>query len=99
MIRARYLRRGERRRLTLRGHATGSPAVCAAASALLCALAGWLRRAEAPGLELTLRPGDGQVACEGGAAEETAFQIVLTGLAQLAALRPDLVELDREETA
>ncbi len=83
MIRAEYKRRGEEQELTLRGHATGSPAVCAAASALVCALAGWLRSARADGLELKLQPGDARIVCRGGAEEEVAFGLVLLGLAQL----------------
>lgn len=88
MIEARFETQGESRILTLRGHATGSPAVCAAASAVVYALAGWLRQYRADDLEFRLAPGDAWVLCRGDPAADTAFQIALTGLAQLGAGYP-----------
>ena len=83
MVEVRFDSREDARLLTLRGHATGAPAVCAAASALVCALAGWLQSYPPAQAQVRLRPGDGWLLCRGDATVDTAFQIVLTGLAQL----------------
>lgn len=93
MIQVAFARAGEERILTLRGHATGSPAVCAGASAIVYALAGWLKNAGAEGLELRLRPGDARIVCRGGPVTDTAFHIALTGLAQLGASYPCYLRL------
>ncbi len=93
MVEARFHRWEDLRLLTLRGHATGSPAVCAAASAMVYALAGWLRRYRPAQARARLRPGDGRLLCRGDGAVDTAFQIALTGLAQLGAAYPDYLRL------
>ena len=44
MLTIRFRAGGDYLSLHMDGHATGSPAVCAGASALACTLAGWLDR-------------------------------------------------------
>lgn len=88
MIEVRFESQEDARLLTLRGHATGSPAVCAAASAMVYALAGWLKNYPPAQLQLSLKPGDGWILCRGDETVDTAFQIALTGLAQLGASYP-----------
>ena len=83
MIEVRFEARDDARLLTLQGHAEGSPAVCAAASAMVYALAGWLKNYPPAQAQLRLKPGDGWLLCRGDETVDTALQIVLTGLAQL----------------
>ncbi len=82
------------RLLTLRGHATGNPAVCAAASAIVYALAGWMKRAGIPGLRFGLAGGDAWLLCRGGALADAALGIALEGLSQLAGSYPDCVRVE-----
>ena len=93
MVEVHFEGREDARLLTLRGHATGSPAVCAAASAMVYALAGWLRHYRAAEARVSLRPGDSWLLCRGDEAVDVAFQIILTGLAQLAFTYPDHLRL------
>ena len=88
MIEVRFEAQDDARLLTLKGHATGSPAVCAAASAMVFALAGWLKNYPAAQAQVRLKPGDGWLLCRGDETVDTALQIVLTGLAQLGASYP-----------
>ena len=88
MIEVRFEAQDDARLLTLKGHATGSPAVCAAASAMVYALAGWLKNYPPAQAQVRLKSGDGWILCRGDETVDTALQIVLTGLAQLAGSYP-----------
>lgn len=83
-------------RLTAAGHATGNPAVCAALSGLVYALAGYLKDLERSGAvalsELRLEPGDAAVEASGGAARHP-FGMAAAGITQLAARYPGLVRI------
>ena len=93
MIEVRFDSQNDARLLTLQGHAEGSSAVCAAASAMVCALAGWLKNYPPAQAQVRLRPGDGWLLCRGDETVDTALQIVLTGLAQLGASYPHHLRL------
>ncbi len=91
MIRVRFDRSGAACRLSLRGHATGDPAVCAAASALVFALAGYVRGRG--GGEALLESGRAKVDCPRDKEADGAFAAVLSGLEQLQRRYPQLVEV------
>ncbi len=91
MIRVRFDRTGDACRLSLRGHATGDPAVCAAASALVFALAGYVR--DRGNGEIELESGRARVGCGRDAGTDGAFAAVLSGLEQLRRRYPQLVEV------
>lgn len=82
--------------LTAAGHATGSPAVCAAISGLVFALAGYLKNLERAGEvkvgALRLEPGDARVEASGDAARQP-FDMAAVGLMQLAAQYPEFVQI------
>ena len=91
MIRVRFDRSEDACRLSLRGHATGDPAVCAAASALVFALAGYVRdRGKG---ETEQESGRARVDCGRDAGTDGAFDAVLSGLEQLQRRYPQLVEV------
>lgn len=85
------------RLLTLRGHATGEPAVCAAASAIVYALAGWMKREGIPGLRFQLSGGDAWLLCRGGTLADAALGIALEGLGQLAQSYPECVRVETRD--
>ena len=91
MIRAYFERTEDACRLSLRGHATGDPAVCAAASALVFALAGYVRDRGAG--EIELDSGRARVDCGRDAGTDGAFAAVLSGLEQLQRRYPQMVEV------
>ena len=93
MVEVRFEAQEDARLLTLRGHATGSPAVCAAASAIVYALAGWLQHYRPAEAQVRLKPGDGWLLCRGDEQVDIAFQIALTGLAQLGFSYPNYLRL------
>ncbi len=91
MIRVRFDRSEDACRLFLRGHATGDPAVCAAASALVFALAGYVRGRGVG--EAELESGRARVDCGRDAGTDGAYAAVLSGLEQLQRRYPQLVEV------
>ena len=89
-------------RLTARGHATGSPAVCAAVSALLFTLAGYLKKLEQAGEvsldQLRLEPGRADLAAHSlrpapDNAARGPFDMTVLGLRQIADTFPQQVQL------
>ncbi len=91
MIRACFERTDDACRLSLRGHATGDPAVCAAASALVFALAGYVRGRGGGAIELD--SGRARVDCGRDAGTDGAYAAVLSGLEQLQRRYPQLVQV------
>lgn len=83
-------------RLTAVGHATGNPAVCAAVSGLVYALAGYLKNLERAGAvtlgQLRLEPGDAVVEASGSAACPP-FGMAAVGLMQIAEKYPKQVNV------
>ncbi len=91
MIRVRFTRTDDACRLALQGHATGDPAVCAAASALVFALAGYIRdRGDG---EAELDSGRARVDCGRDAEVDGAFAAVLSGVELLQRRYPQLVDV------
>ena len=91
---------GARCTLSAKGHATGSPEACAAVSALLYGLAGYLANAEREGkaevLCRRMESGDAQLKFTGAA---EAFDMAIIGLAQVALVHPEQVEVKYSEAA
>lgn len=92
MLTIRFRADGGYLSLHMDGHATGSPAVCAGASALACTLAGWLDRHGAEA-DSRLEAGTGAMRCRDTAEARTAFEVVAVGLAMLAEAHPDKVQI------
>lgn len=92
MLTIRFRADGGYLTLTMDGHATGSAAACAGASALACTLAGWLdwRGAE---VSCTLETGMGRIRCRDTGQTRQAFEVVAVGLAMLAEAHPDKIQL------
>ena len=82
----------------LDGHATGSPAVCAAVSGLVYALAGYLTNAErevrAEVYAAELEPGRVRIHASGDDRCVGACEAVLLGLCQLAESEPDYLRME-----
>ena len=92
---------GGRCLLTLDGHATGSPDVCAAVSGLVYALAGYLSNAELEGraevYALELESGKVRIHCHGDDRVTAACEMAIIGLRQLEKAHPDLLQMDLQE--
>ncbi|MDY3701883.1 MAG: hypothetical protein SO107_14830 [Flavonifractor plautii] len=95
MTRVRAMRCGDHYAVHARGHATGSPQVCAAISGLLYALAGYARNA-GYGLRERLDSGDVYMEFRGGAGMEAAYDMAVIGLMQIAAQYPEYLEIEAE---
>lgn len=75
--------------VTACGHAEGCPEVCAAISALLTALAGYLQNdKEIETLECELAPGCGYLEFRGGERARAVYDLTVIGLLQLAEAKP-----------
>ncbi len=100
MTEIRMERGGGRYALTARGHATGSPQVCAAISALVYALAGYLEnvRGTVQVGESRLDSGDARLCWSGGTRAEAAYELAAVGLCQLAKRYPRYVACSVDET-
>ena len=87
---ARYGRGGYR--IRCEGHAT-TPEACAAVSALLQALAGWLANTDLPG-GVSLGPGRALIAFPDGPGAAAAMDLTVIGLLQIAKAAPDAVSVE-----
>lgn len=92
---------GGRFRLTGVGHATGRPEVCAAVSAIVYALGGYLINLEQAGAVMLgtflLESGAAELEAQGvgpGDAARHPFGMAAVGLLQIAAKYPELVAVD-----
>lgn len=92
MIIIRFQTEGGTLSLTMDGHATGSAAVCAGASALVCTLAGWLERHGAERVQ-QLTPGKARIVCRDTEDARRGFAVIATGMQMLAEAHPDKVEI------
>lgn len=106
MIRVYYNRGEGRHELTVNGHAGyaeyGKDIVCAGVSAIVFALLGWMEHNEEEIDDLEdMIAEDGQVyiACTGNDKLETAFQVAVLGLIQIARAHPDHVDIEYTGTA
>ena len=89
MIRVRYRRDGDSHSLVMDGHAGygrhGEDIVCAAASAIVCSLLGWLEN-NSDDLEYCdseVESGRLRIDCEGGERTAAAFEMTAIGLLQI----------------
>lgn len=80
--------------MTVKDHATGSPLVCAGASAIVWALAGWLKNHPPAQAVLNLRAGDAFLQCTRTAETQAAFELATVGLEQLEKTYPELVKVE-----
>lgn len=100
MIRGVYRKDEERHFLELTGHADyagyGQDIVCAGASALVCALLGWLENnpQELWYSDADVHSGHVRLICEGGAETAAVFAMTAMGLLQLADAYRDHVEME-----
>ena len=80
--------------LEVSGHATGHPEVCAGASALLYALAGWVRNREDPDAgAVVLEDGHGVVSLRDGPEAWAVFEAVVIGLLQIELAEPGAIRV------
>ncbi len=85
---------GNRYCVSCKGHATGSVEACAAVSCLVYTLAGWLRNVDTLTTQARLEEGDSLICFYGGAAAETAFDVICVGFLQLQAQYGAFVQVD-----
>lgn len=97
MIRARFSTVRSGLQLEMRDHATGSPLVCAGASAIVWALAGWLHNHRSTETVLDLRAGDAFIQCARTPETEAAFELAEVGLKQLEKKYAQLIRVEHEE--
>ena len=90
-IRARYGKDGYS--VVSVGHATASAEACAGVSAILYALAGWLRNS---GVRhgASLEPGDALIWFDAGPGAEAVMDMTVIGLAQIAEKYPESVTVE-----
>lgn len=92
MVTIRFRAEGGYLSLTMDGHATGSPAVCAGASALVCTLAGWLEWHGAERAHL-LTPGKARIVCRDTKEARRGFAVIAVGMQMLAEAHPDKIQI------
>lgn len=95
MTRAYLEQDGHRYTVSCKGHATGSVEACAAVSCLIYTLAGWLRNSAVVVLKEELDD-DAMAMIQfcGGAAAETAFDMICVGFLQLAESYGEYISVD-----
>lgn len=90
-------RNGNEYALTAKGHATGSPVVCAAVSGLLYALAGYLKNAEKAGRVetemLRIEEAFVEIRCKGS---RDAWEMAVIGLLQIEQQYPQFLSVSVE---
>lgn len=99
MIRVRYERDGNNHSLTMDGHAEyaehGVDIVCAGASAIVCALLGWLENnsEDMSFCDCDAHSGSLSIQCEGGERTEAAFDLAIIGLLQIEDTYSDHIDI------
>lgn len=90
---------GIRYKVRAKGHAEGSPEVCAAVSGLLYALAGYLENGDGMMNIITRRMESGNVSLdfEGGIRAEAVYNMALIGLLQIEKSHPEYIKVERQE--
>ena len=81
--------------VTAKGHATGSPEVCAAVSGLVYALAGFL---QGFGAKSRLEAGDAEVECLSSYETDLALEMAYVGFQQIAQQYPDYLQVETNVT-
>lgn len=87
------LKSGDGRTLRVDGHAEGCPEACHGISALVLALAGWLRNSGEAVRVCRYQKGDAEISYCATPEGEAAFECVAIGLAQIAKKYPETVRL------
>lgn len=91
---------GDRYQIFARGHATGSPEVCAAISGILYALLGYVKNAQdGSTLAYSDRISSGNVAIDfrGGESAEAVFDMAVIGLCQIEKSCPEYIHVETAE--
>lgn len=100
MIRVQYKRDGNSHSLVMDGHADyaghGEDIVCAGASAIVCALLGWLENnsEDLSYCDCDAHSGKLNIQCEGGERTEAAFDLTIIGLLQIEDSYRDHMEIE-----
>ena len=81
--------------LSVLGHATGRPDVCAAVSMLVCALAEYVEERPQPH-SVQVRDGEARLSWQGDVRAEAVFDLTVLGLKQLAQEYPMQVQMVQE---
>lgn len=88
MIRISYVSAGNRHRLVIEGHAMsdehGKDIVCAGVSAISFALMGYIRSTDAEIAEISFCSGNVNLDCSGDERIQAAFDMAMTGYANIA---------------
>lgn len=79
--------------VTAKGHATGSPEVCAAVSGLIYALAGFLQNF---GAKARLEAGDAEVECLSSYETDLALEMAYVGFRQIAQQYPEYLQVETD---
>ena len=85
---------GNRYTVTATGHATGSVEMCAAISALLYALEGWLANSSVNVQEKRMDDADVRIVFVGGKSCETVFDMVTIGFLRLQETDRNRIKVD-----
>lgn len=82
-----------------KGHATGSPEVCAAVSGLLYALAGYVKNKKKSlyASEWSIDSGDVFILFRGGENAKAVYDMTVIGLLQIAKSHPDYINVELQE--
>lgn len=89
---------GDRYTVAAKGHATGSPEVCAAVSGLLYALAGYAQNEKGVGrLHGRIEPGDFSLTFDGDERAEAVYSMTLIGLFQIEKSHPEYIKVEQQE--
>ena len=88
---------GNRYILSAKGHATGSVEVCAAISAIVYALAGYLMNHDIKISQQRMEDADVLLDFAGDDCTAAAFEMAVIGLAQIGRQYPEFLQVDFEE--
>jgi len=97
MTRVYAERSGNRCILSAKGHATGSVEVCAAISAIVYALAGYLMNHDIKISEQRMEEADVLLDFSGDECAAAAFEVAVIGLAQIGQQYPGLLQVNFQE--
>ena len=86
-------RSGNRCILSAKGHATGSPEVCAGVSAILYALAGYLINHDIKISEQRMEDADVHLEFTGGEGAVAAYEMAVIGLLQIEKAHPEFIQV------
>ncbi len=91
---------GNRYTVCARGHAEGSPQVCAAISGIMYALLGYVKNAQDESTIAysdRLSDGDVEIDFRGGENAEAVYDMAVIGLLQIEKSHPEYIRVERQE--